>query len=231
MEKKIPDSEIRNPKSEIERLPLRALVVYAAMSAAFLLIQKTDLFPHLLIPFLLLYLPLALIRYEKGDMAHFGLGFRDWKWSEIEIALRVSGLILLPYFLLNSSQLFVDLVQWHSRGGSVPYGRIFSLIGVEFFLVGLPEEVFFRGYLQTHLDEAYPKRFKVFKTQLGLGSVLTAALFALTHFLLLGHLFSLTVFFPALVFGWLRERTGRVLAPTIFHALANVVYFVAPLSF
>ncbi len=215
----------------MERLPIRALVVYAAMSAAFLLIQKIDLYPHLLIPFLLLYLPFALIRYEKGDMAHFGLGFRDLRWKEIEIALKVSGLILVPYFLFNSSQLFVDLVQSHAGGGSIPYGKIFSLLGIEFFLVGLPEEVFFRGYLQTHLDDAYPKRFKVFKSELGLGSVLSASLFALTHFLLRGHLFSLTVFFPALVFGWLRERTGRVLAPTIFHALANVVYFVAPFSF
>jgi membrane protease YdiL (CAAX protease family) len=31
----------------------------------------------------------------------------------------------------------------------------------------------------------------------------------------------LAVFFPALVFGWLRQRTGGIGAPMLFHALSN----------
>jgi membrane protease YdiL (CAAX protease family) len=62
----------------------------------------------------------------------------------------------------------------------------------------------------------------------GFGMILTAALFVLSHFLLTRHLFSLAVFFPALVFGWLKERTGKVVAPAVFHALANIIYFLIP---
>jgi membrane protease YdiL (CAAX protease family) len=30
------------------------------------------------------------------------------------------------------------------------------------------------------------------------------------------------VFFPALLFGWLRARTGGIGAPVVFHALCNL---------
>ena len=36
------------------------------------------------------------------------------------------------------------------------------------------------------------------------------------------HPSRLAVFFPALVFGWLRRRTGGVGAPVVFHAACNV---------
>ena len=39
----------------------------------------------------------------------------------------------------------------------------------------------------------------------------------------------LAVFFPSLVFGWLRERTGTIVAPTLYHAACNImVLLTAP---
>jgi membrane protease YdiL (CAAX protease family) len=41
----------------------------------------------------------------------------------------------------------------------------------------------------------------------------------------------LAVFFPALVFGWMRARTGSILAGATFHALCNLFADVLHTSF
>jgi membrane protease YdiL (CAAX protease family) len=201
----------------------RPLGVYVVVSILLLLIKKTGFYPHILIPFLLLYLPFFLIRKEKRDLKHFGLEPRDWGFHDLTLVLKTSLVVLLPYVFFQ--QIFVG------GGGQEELAsveKIFSLILIELFLVSLPEEVFFRGYLQTHLEDVFPKRFRLLGASFGFGMILTAALFVLSHFLLTRHLFSLAVFFPALVFGWLKERTGKVVAPAVFHALANIIYFLIP---
>jgi len=58
--------------------------------------------------------------------------------------------------------------------------------------------------------------------------VVTAALFALGHFVVDFRPMRLGVFFPAILFGWIKERTGTISAPILFHALSNV--FMATLE-
>ena len=53
--------------------------------------------------------------------------------------------------------------------------------------------------------------------------IVSSALFAVGHFFTEPHPERLAVFFPALVFGWLRARTGGIGAPALFHALCNVL--------
>jgi uncharacterized protein len=89
-------------------------------------------------------------------------------------------------------------------------------------VIALPEEAFFRGYLQTSLDRVWPPRWRVLGADLGPGWLLSAAIFALGHVLTIRHPARLAVFFPALVFGWLRRRTGGVGASVLFHASCNV---------
>ena len=160
---------------------------------------------------------MGLEGFEKRDLKHFGLELRDWRMRDIGLALKAAVIILPPFIFFHLSQ-----------GGFGSPDKIFSLILTEIFLVGLPEEIFFRGYLQTHLEDVLPKRFELLEVKFGLGLCLTSALFALAHYMLRRDLLSLSVFFPALVFGWLKERTGRVLAPAVFLALSNIVYFLFP---
>jgi membrane protease YdiL (CAAX protease family) len=87
--------------------------------------------------------------------------------------------------------------------------------------VALSEEFFYRGYLTLRLEERFPPRTRIFGAPLGLGAVLAAALFALGH-LLVPAPFRLAVFFPALLFAWLRARTGTVVGAAICHFLFNV---------
>ena len=92
----------------------------------------------------------------------------------------------------------------------------------QLFVIALPEEAFYRGYLQTALDDAWPKRVRVLGADLGPGLVVSAALFAVGHLLTEVNPNRLAVFFPALVFGFLRARTRGVGAGIVFHALCNL---------
>src|SRR5438067_1689007 len=56
---------------------------------------------------------------------------------------------------------------------------------------------------------------------LGRAAVLTAALFAVGH-LLEPAPWRLAVFFPALIFAWLRARTGTVVGAAVCHFIFNV---------
>jgi len=52
--------------------------------------------------------------------------------------------------------------------------------------------------------------------------VWTSALFALGHLATEPNPARLAVFFPALVFAWLRLKTGGIGAGVLFHVLCNV---------
>jgi membrane protease YdiL (CAAX protease family) len=98
-----------------------------------------------------------------------------------------------------------------------------ELLAMQLILVALPEEWFYRGYLQARLDESHPRRWRILGADLGVGWLLGSVLFALGHLVLDARVERLAVFFPSLLFGWLRARTGSVMASTVFHALCNVL--------
>ena len=61
--------------------------------------------------------------------------------------------------------------------------------------------------------------------------ITSAVLFALGHVLVDFNPQRLAVFFPALVFGWMRARTGSLAAGAMFHALCNLLSDVLHTSF
>jgi len=89
-------------------------------------------------------------------------------------------------------------------------------------VIALPEEAFFRGYLQSKLDEVFPKKVRILGAEVGLSVVVTSVLFALGHVATIRAPARLAVFFPSLLFGWLRARTGGVGASIVFHASCNL---------
>lgn len=95
-------------------------------------------------------------------------------------------------------------------------------IAGQIVIIALPEEVFYRGYLQSRLDEAWAPRWKVLGAAVGPALVVTSVIFALGHFATQRDPARLAVFFPSLVFGWLRARTGGVGAGIAFHAACNL---------
>lgn len=103
------------------------------------------------------------------------------------------------------------------------YWWLITLVLTHLLLVAVPEEVFFRGYLQTRLDQLLAPRFRFLGAQVGPGIVVTSALFAVSHYIVELDPNRLVVFFPSLMFGWLRNLTGGVVAPVVVHGLSNVL--------
>ncbi|HYG68947.1 MAG TPA: CPBP family glutamic-type intramembrane protease, partial [Anaeromyxobacteraceae bacterium] len=67
----------------------------------------------------------------------------------------------------------------------------------------------------------------VLGARLGAGFFWTQLLFAAGH-LVVPQPWRLATFLPALLFGWLRARTGTIAAPVVAHALSNL--FIATLE-
>jgi len=103
---------------------------------------------------------------------------------------------------------------------------LLELLLVHLLVVALPEETFYRGYVQARLAPLFRRRIRVLGADLGAPVVVASALFALSHLVAIPAPFRLAVFFPGLLFGWLRERTGSLVAPVVLHALSNVLLAV-----
>jgi uncharacterized protein len=91
----------------------------------------------------------------------------------------------------------------------------------EVLLVALPEEAFFRGYVHSRLAEATGPRGAI--GPVTRANLYASLLFALGHFGTSVSVARASVFFPSLLFGLLRERTGGIVAPVIVHALSNLL--------
>jgi membrane protease YdiL (CAAX protease family) len=109
------------------------------------------------------------------------------------------------------------------------FGWIGWMVLVQALLIALPEEFFFRGYLQRRLDELRPAR-RLWKRFPLTDTIVTVSLaFALTHLVFTFAVTRLAVFLPSLVFGLLRDRTGGIVASITFHAACNLfVEFTHP---
>jgi membrane protease YdiL (CAAX protease family) len=82
--------------------------------------------------------------------------------------------------------------------------------------------------MQTSWARAAPSRgVRFLGARLGAGFLWTQALFAVGHLVVLQP-WRLGTFFPGLLFGWLRERTGSIAVPVLVHALSNL--FIATLE-
>jgi hypothetical protein len=114
---------------------------------------------------------------------------------------------------------------WHVRHPFLFVFRPLHLaneLAAQVVIVALPEEAFYRGYLQSRFEDAWPSRGRLFGAPVGPAILVTSAVFALGHVATIRDPGRLAVFFPSLAFGWLRARTGGVGAPIAFHALCNL---------
>jgi membrane protease YdiL (CAAX protease family) len=143
-----------------------------------------------LLPVLMMVFPIL-----AGHRVNLRFSIKDFL-----LGLVVSLIILVPYYVIV--------------GGKTPtttvYVFLFQLLGV-----ALPEEFFFRGFLQDSTGENFR------------AVLLVSLLFAVAHApiaLFLGDWMSLLTFFPSLVMGWLYMKTNNILPGTIFHLMANLIH-------
>jgi membrane protease YdiL (CAAX protease family) len=92
-------------------------------------------------------------------------------------------------------------------------------------LPGLVEEAIFRGVLLALLDRAFLSRVVWMGAPLGWGGLVVTLAFVLLHPLTASSL--LAVGPPALIFLWLRARTGSLVLPVLVHNGWNLLAFLA----
>ena len=101
----------------------------------------------------------------------------------------------------------------------------------QFFYVAVAEEVFFRGYVQANAMSwlrCAGRRPGI--TAPWAAVFLSAGCFAAAHIVVQGQPTAALTFLPGLILGWLFFRTGSLLAPIVFHGLANVSYAVITMT-
>jgi membrane protease YdiL (CAAX protease family) len=98
-----------------------------------------------------------------------------------------------------------------------------QFVAVQFVVVALPEELFFRGCLLELLERRFPPKRRLWGGGIGLALILSSAAFALIHLPKDGDPRALATFFPGMVFGWMRSATGSILAPVVAHASSNIL--------
>ena len=182
-----------------------------------------------------LYLPLAAMRGAGEDTRDYGVTLARWR-TDLLLAAGLMA-IVAPLFVLGY-ELWLGHLLPHAPGGPppglafharLPAGYGWSSVVDEVFVTALPEEFFYRGWLQARLKRVWPGGARIAGVVVGPAFVLTAALFAVGH-LAIFQVSRLLVFFPALLFGWLRERTGTVVGSTLFHAGCNILSRVVAAS-
>jgi len=201
--------------------PLYCLLVFAFVTVVATLVRRLDIpLGSIMIPALWGMGAVFPLRGTDADLLSLGLippqltkGLKYFFLSSIVVFPLYTGAFYASLHLeltvpASLIALGVNVINW----------IVYNFIAVAFF-----EELFFRGFVQGRFENWAKTRF------IGTGAlfwapiVISAFLFALAHVAVFMDPLRMAVFFPALLFGWLRAKTGSLLAPILSHGTANVV--------
>jgi uncharacterized protein len=136
-----------------------------------------------------------------------------WLWTIIAAAL-IYSLLILPFVLSQFDQ--AGHLSFKIPADS---SASFMLVSLAVFVAPITEELLFRGWIYTGL-----------RYRLGMWAalILSSAIFALAHYEDT-HIYALAVFPVGLALGGLRERSGTVTVPILFHAFYNLTAVIITL--
>ncbi len=151
----------------------------------------------------------------RVDFRAAGLTWQQNKES-LGVVIRMGALVLLftaggAFLVSTTPNTSVENLLWQA---SMP---------------GIDEELFFRGLLLLLFHQAFGKGLTVWGAATGWGFWLVTAVFGLLHGVTIeSGDFQVNVFailstgFLGFVLTWMRERTGSLVAPMLFHNISNV---------
>ncbi len=215
----------------ISLLSETALVTIAAILAIRLLatssISRTAWFVS---PGILVVAALIPTAIRRAEFTKIGLNIRQ---------IGPTVLVVCQTCVVVFSALFAGLWLLKSFGLGLPLQPVrpkeqswISWLFYQFMYVAVAEEVFFRGYVQNNiLRLTNPGKDGQHRLWKWLSIVLSAACFAIAHIIIQGRIILVLTFLPGLILGWLFIRTRSLLAPILFHGLANICYCVMAAAF
>jgi len=188
------------------------------------------------------FIPVVLAGFPLG----MGVNYQSWDGALVMAAVQVGLLFLLALILRRKPSLpgagmaAAGMIMFFpSATGAPPAGKIIAIFLTYALFVGFGEEILYRGYVQSRLNEVFGKPWRFFGVPFGWGAVIASLIFGLSHAGILGHLLGLSIkitlawsfwtFFGGLVFSFVREKTGSILAPALLHGLPQAIATVAML--
>lgn len=211
------------------------LAVFSLLSVFFLANLFVPKAVGFLVPALLLFVPLFLLPPPKAASGFFQGMLEslclDTSWKQFFksiAAFAISVLIVFPPYLVCAHFWMLNVFHYHGFHPAPPLIFAEPLL-YQMLMVALPEEFFFRGYLQTALNNRFKPRWRFLGIAFGWGLILTSLIFAFAHSVIELQWWHFSIFFPSLLFGYLKERCGSITAPVLFHAFSNsiMVWFQA----
>jgi membrane protease YdiL (CAAX protease family) len=127
--------------------------------------------------------------------------------------------IIAPLFWLGAKAWFSPNAPFSIARAMPTFDQVLG----QLLVIALPEEAFFRGYLQSELERTLARRVVVFGLPVTLGNLVASGCFAFGHMLTIPNPSRLAVFFPSLLFGALRSKTGGIGGGVVLHALCNLL--------
>lgn len=199
------DEQITTPSYSKYTLPLTSLVLLILLLSFLPNIIRKDYAVSIIAAFMLI-VPIMLGRDEN---------LFDFKLHGFLKGVAATVVVLVIYI----AALYVVALLTGKSLSFRQYGYMLYL--VQLLMVAIPEEVFFRGYLQ-----------KEFGNDIR-AIVIVSVLFAISHFIAIclatGAGMNMCVqniltFFPSLVMGYLYYRTGTIWSSVFFHFTSNIVH-------
>ena len=170
----------------------------------------------------------------------FLLGWDSWKNTILISVIEVFLLIAVAWMLRNLAAigkgysigiLLFLAARLLLATSEASVGMVFAKLIYTFIFVALGEEILFRGYIQSRVNETFGRPCVFFGINWGWGLIIGSLLFGIWHILIPFNPFigqfdlmwqwGLWTFFLGLILGFVREKTGSVLAPAILHGLIN----------
>lgn len=214
-------------KNETRKLLKQTFLIWIATMAAIRILHELQRFPFfrdyimLLTALMLIYVPVWVLWQRKERIEFF-----ETSWGQLARSIGWFLLVSVIIFpLIETGNRYFQYYFFHLRYLGGHYRGMANAALFHLLLVALPEEFFFRGYMQFQLDRIWGKPWRLLGANIGWSLLVTSLFFAFSHSLIHQQWWHFSIFFPALLFGWLREKTGAITASVLFHALCNVYSF------
>lgn len=180
---------------------------------------------------LLIYVPLWVSRRNKENLPLFERDLKSFGKSLLWFLL--AALIIFPLLEIGNRWFQATFFNNQYVGITLAqaWDKLLPFAFYQLIVVAIPEEVFYRGYLQTKLHQVCGRHKKLLGALTGPALIWTSLIFALSHSLIQLQWWHFAIFFPGLVFGWLRDKTNAISASALFHALSNTYSYWVILSY
>ena len=204
-------------------------IVYAVTILVILAASRlSSLKPYLgiIVAVLFLYTPIAFLFLRRQPPSLYGIGTKGMAGSVARALLL--AVLVLPLYTAGFSIYMRHFYALTLTFPPAPHAWSahmlrFALNGL--LMVAVPEEVFYRGYMQSETERCDRRKVGVFGARIGISVLITNALFAAGHLVVVPDVRRLAVFFPGLAFSWLREKDDNIAGPIVFHWLSNMLSF------